>query len=179
MIFNKKEFIIPSSYRDYLPELWSSILYDQCRNKEGYVYADLFLDKQRKITLKKITHTDELPNNAIKKMLSQNKCSYCNEELNFKEIRDGDHIVRREMNHLIWTVPCCRSCNSSKGKKDLLEWWINFKGNNITNLSHSVIGVFCRAKYRLLQKHGELDGQIPSMYVTALLQIRTHWEIKF
>ena len=167
-----------NTYREILPEIWVATLYDQCRSKEGLVYGEIFLDRLRQQTLKKFTVDDELPNNAIKKILSKNKCSYCHEELTFKEIREGDHIVGREMDHLVWTVPCCTRCNSSKGKKEFLDWWINFKGNNITELHHNVIGVFCRAKYRLSKKHGILDEQVPDVYKTALTQLHTHWGIQ-
>ncbi len=56
------------------------------------------------------------------KILSGNKCSYCGSTENLAL----DHIFPRKMggkdagDNLIYA---CRSCNSSKGKKDLLVWF--------------------------------------------------------
>lgn len=55
------------------------------------------------------------------KLLSGNKCSYCGATENLAL----DHIFPKELggkdagDNLVYA---CRSCNSSKGKKDLMEW---------------------------------------------------------
>jgi len=55
------------------------------------------------------------------KLLSGNKCSYCGSTQNLAL----DHIFAKKMggmdagDNLIYA---CRSCNSSKGKKDMMEW---------------------------------------------------------
>jgi hypothetical protein len=55
------------------------------------------------------------------KLLSGNKCSYCGATENLAL----DHIFAKKMggkdagDNLIYA---CRSCNSSKGKKDMMEW---------------------------------------------------------
>lgn len=54
--------------------------------------------------------------------MDSTKCAYCN---NDKEL-SNDHIVPKRECHFTEIhniVKSCRSCNSSKGDKDLIEWW--------------------------------------------------------
>jgi hypothetical protein len=50
------------------------------------------------------------------------KCAYCNSS----EVLSNDHIVPKRECHFAEIhniVKACKSCNSSKGDKDLIEWW--------------------------------------------------------
>ena len=55
------------------------------------------------------------------KLLSGNKCSYCGvtDDLALDHIFPQKYGGKDEGDNLIYA---CRSCNSSKGKKDLMEW---------------------------------------------------------
>ena len=48
-------------------------------------------------------------------------------------------------------MPLCRKCNSSKGNKDLLEWWIG-QGRNIKDLNQDALTIYLRLRYRLRHK---------------------------
>ena len=76
---------------------------------------------------------------------------------------------------ILWTVPCDKRCNSSKGKKDLIDWWVNHKGYNFTLLSTSVSSIFCRAKYRHMNNNSCLFDEVPNVYLTALQQVKDNW----
>ena len=54
------------------------------------------------------------------------KCAYSGEKLNNKEVRTVDHIVALDNGGLneIWNcIPMYRNYNSSKGVKDMLDWY--------------------------------------------------------
>ncbi|OKX82934.1 HNH endonuclease [Corynebacterium glutamicum] len=56
------------------------------------------------------------------KLTNENRCTYCGTE----ESLTLDHFVPRIIGGLDTgdnLVPACRSCNSSKGKSDVLEWY--------------------------------------------------------
>ena len=69
----------------------------------------------------------------------------------------GDHLIPLSdggldsaENH----VPMCRSCNSSKGRKDLLEWWES-KDRDPLALGLDTLTVSARPKFRWLWTYGE------------------------
>ncbi len=165
-----------TTYREFLPELWACFLFDSMRSKDGNVYGESFLTKQRDYSKIWINDLKKLPGRANIRLRSNNECVYCKTELD-KNNGYGDHVVAGfEDRGIVWTVPCDRSCNASKGKKDLIVWWCEFKGNSITDLNRDVISIFVRAKYRHLNNIGKLDDIIPEIYHTALEQIKNNWE---
>ena len=128
--------------------------------------------------MNKMINTNEYPSNAIRALMKTGKCVYCNIILDFKTACQGDHVVAEfESRNMSWTVPCCKIDNSSKGRKDLIDWWVNHKGYNFADLSSEVVGIFVRAKYRHLKNIGELNSDIPEVYHTALAHIKERMEI--
>ncbi len=164
-------------YIEFLCDLWTSSLVDSIRTKEGNLYGYGFYEKHYKICMEKIINVNEYPSNAIRKLIKLNKCSYCKKDLDFKTISQGDHIIADfENRNLVWTVPCDKKCNSSKGKKDLIDWWVNHKGYDFSNMMSEVVGVFVRAKYRHLKNLSLLFESPPEVYFKALNQIKEHWK---
>jgi hypothetical protein len=167
-----------TTYREFLSELWACSLFDSMRSKDGNIYGENFLNKQRDYAKNWISNPKKLPGRANIRLRSKNKCVYCKNELT-ENNGYGDHVESGfEDRGILWTVPCERSCNSSKGKKDLIVWWCEFKGNSIIDLSRDVISIFVRAKYRHLENIGELNNEIPEIYYTALEQIKNNWSVK-
>ncbi len=61
----------------------------------------------------------------------------------------GDHIIPLALGGPLGAqnyLPLCRSCNSSKGKKDLLEWWVA-SGKPIADLSLDVLCAYVRLMF--------------------------------
>lgn len=62
----------------------------------------------------------------IFRLYARGHCVGCETEVNGDST--GDHIIalhRGGVDHAGNYMPLCRSCNSSKGAKDLLEWWVS------------------------------------------------------
>ena len=165
------------NFNDFLPELWGSVLFDKIRNNKGVVYGNSFLVKHLEYAKVWIKNDLKNPGKSNVRLRSKNKCVYCNIPIE-EENGVGDHVVSGFIDRgIIWTVPCDKKCNSSKGKKDLIEWWCGYKNRNIVELSRDVISIFVRAKYRHLQNEKKLQEFVPEIYHTALQQIKNNWEI--
>jgi hypothetical protein len=58
----------------------------------------------------------------LKELATEKKCIYCGSESSLTQ----DHVIPHEIggpdgrHNIVW---CCKTCNSSKGSKDLIEWW--------------------------------------------------------
>ena len=168
------EFNLDMSITEFLCELWTHSLLNSKRDKFGNVYqGHFFYEKQYAILMNKMINSSEFPSNAIRTLINSGKCSYCPTILDFKTACQGDHVVAEfESRNMAWTVPCCRSDNSSKGRKEFVDWWVNHKGYNFADLSSEVVGIFVRAKYRHLKNINELNNEIPEVYHIALKQIK-------
>jgi len=162
------------TFREFLPELWASKIFDYSRQKNGSVYGVGYFWKQMIDAKKWISISN--PKKSHLRLHKKNECSYCNEKIT-AEGGDGDHVVGRDMDDIHWLVPCCKQCNSSKGKKDLIEWWVDFKGKNILDLDKDVLSVYVRGKYRLFDREGKLDEECPEYFELALQQIKNNWVV--
>lgn len=166
-----------TTYREILPEIWGCTLFDRFRNKQGVIYGESFLNKQRDYAKIWIADPKKTPGRSNIRLRSKNQCSYCKTPIT-AENGVGDHIVGKKMNELYWLVPCCKSCNSSKGKKDLIDWWVGFKKHNVIELGRDIVSIYVRAKYRLFENENILDDEVPECFVQALEQIKHHWSMK-
>jgi hypothetical protein len=65
----------------------------------------------------------------------------------------------------------CRPCNSSKGTKDMVEWWIS-KGKTIDQLDLDVVVAYARFVYRMMGE-ATLLSVAPAYYEIAVRQAAT------
>jgi hypothetical protein len=114
------------------------------------------------------------PRGTIKRMHKRSVCVFCRQPT---ERLTDDHIIPRSKDgtqSLSNSAPACLRCNSSKNKKDLIEWWL-WKGRNIIELSdvdHDLFNAYIRLQWQWLESSGLLDTSLPSYYQVALEQIR-------
>lgn len=159
-----------ANYSQSLSYLWTLKQYTIIQKRSGNKYTIGFLDKLQNNTMKWITTE---PARSIIRLRKLNRCSYCNVEL-FDKNGDGDHIVGKSLDGALWQVPCCHTiisnCNSSKGGKDLLDWWMK-KGRNINDLKTDVLSIYLRAKWRVLQKTGLLYSEASKSHHYFILQL--------
>jgi len=96
-------------------------------------------------------------NRRVSLRLAKSPCIRCGVALSAGST--GDHIIPLSaggppgaQNYL----PLCRSCNASKGKKDLLVWWHD-SGRSAGELAHDVICAYARLMF------GALNGNHHSL----------------
>jgi hypothetical protein len=67
--------------------------------------------------------------------------------------RGGENVIEN-------TFPLCKVHNSSKGKKDLIEWWMA-SGYPVEAFTKDAITHYARLSYAHLNKSGTLDDPAP------------------
>jgi len=105
---------------------------------------------------------------TVLRLAKLGRCVSCGVKVN---VGSGDHIVplsRGGPQSAENFMPLCRRCNSSKGSKDLLEWWIGC-GRHIKDLNHDALTIYLRLKYRLTSEE-ELDSPAPWFVHKAVKQ---------
>jgi hypothetical protein len=86
--------------------------------------------------------------------MDQTRCEYCDST----EALSNDHIVAKRNCHfreIHNIVKACKKCNSSKGNKDLIEWWGR---ERIYELPRIVYGKYLKMIYVCHECRGTLDN---------------------
>ncbi len=88
---------------------------------------------------------------------------------------EGDHLIPTALggpDSIENFSPLCAKCNSSKGKKDLIDWWVNHQNKSGATLPLDVVVVYVRFMFQILEKQGKLNESAPGYYEKALVQVR-------
>jgi hypothetical protein len=165
------------NYQNMLIEIWATTLYNTIRHKSGKTYGYGFLEKKREYARVWINNPDRLPGESILRLRKKNECVYCDIYLEFIG-GVGDHVVGKTLDSALWMLPCCTQCNSSKGKMDLVDWWVRHKKKNIVSLKRDILSIFVRGKYRVLDKQNKLGERPLDSYYTALNRIKNSWDVE-
>ena len=116
--------------------------------KKFYMFRQIFYNKFKSGK----QHISDLYDMNKRKLRAGNLCFYCHGEVP-KEDLTADHVFPRvkggtnDMDNIIFV---CKSCNSSKGKKDLIEWFILNRGEFP---SPFVLGHYLRQIYQYAVEH--------------------------
>lgn len=84
---------------------------------------------------------------TVTRALAAGCCVYCRGSVTNGST--GDHVLALDDGGpagLENFMPCCRSCNSSKGSKDLLVWW-HSRGLAFASLEPDVLITYCRLAF--------------------------------
>ena len=176
-------------YKNALQILYGKTCFFTMRDKDGKMYGPSFEEKQIERAGPKFLD-GESPLKERNSLWLEGRCIYCNTNDLGQGYTEGDHIVARnetlDADLNCYVVPCCKTCNSSKGKKDIFEWWIIHKKHNFTELGNvggnyneeeklerlrSITGIFVRAewKWRKEKANGNfLDEPISSGFKKAI-----------
>ena len=120
--------------------------------KKFYMFRTIFFNKFK---TRKQRISDLYNQNKIKLKVGD-YCFYCGAEIS-KENLTADHVFPRikggtnDMDNIIFV---CKSCNSSKGKKDLLEWFLL---NREQFPSPFILGHYLRQIYLYAIEHGLME----------------------
>ena len=166
---------LPLTFRNVLPRLWYlALVQDSFVVKSTGEYYDFSGNMifQFKTILKKISG---VPDDSVQK-LHANICSYCKNAQDFSG--KGDHVVNgrihkkyTELDNLVYRLNCCRSCNSSKHDKDMVDWWINHKQENVIKLTKNHFNVYCRAMWKYCTLSNTLDDTVEDYHIKAIEQL--------
>ena len=103
---------------------------------------------------------------TVLRLANLRRCIFCGVEVSSGS---GDHIIpvsRGGPNSAENFMPLCRRCNSSKGNKDLLEWWFS-KGRKLRELNLDTLVIYLHFQYRIAEE-GRLDEPIPPNIFKAI-----------
>lgn len=90
------------------------------------------------------------------KVNSDGFCFYCHQEMPKNQLT-ADHVfprIKGGVNNMDNIIYVCKSCNSSKGKRDLIEWFLLFRE---TLPSPFVLGHYLRDTYQYAIENDLMD----------------------
>lgn len=153
-----------TSWKEGLPQMFSLYLWNVIRDRNGKIYGPKFYRDKFEYH-KKWIESD--PGRSNTRLRNLGTCCYCNTILT-NENRTEEHIVGKRLDVVQFMMACCDICNSSKGKKDLIEWWCDFKGYDILKMKQDVLSIYVRGKYRLLKLDNNLEEQMPKIFMNVI-----------
>ena len=86
------------------------------------------------------------------------ECAYCRASENLT----WDHLIPSSLGGLDTIsnlVPACSRCNSSKGDRDVIDWFRNRRGVEVPRL---IWGKYLKLHYELWKAAGRLDDPLPA-----------------
>lgn len=111
-------------------------------------------------------------NRRVSLRLAKMPCIVCGEALS--ENSTGDHIIPLSkggpagaQNYL----PLCKSHNSSKGARDLFDWWQTRQGREVRELSPDVICCYSRLLYQWCAERKMLEWPAPDYLTLGLISL--------
>ncbi len=99
-------------------------------------------------------------------------CLRCDEVLSLNT--EGDHVIATANGGpagLENYLPLCGRCNSSKGTRDLLDWWIGHSSRSVRDLPPDVLIVYCRLHFAHYNRIRTLSDPAPDSLVAAVTEL--------
>ena len=148
------------SHSDALVVLYATQQFLRIPPKEGGLpYGPGYFDGRRAEILEALGRPSR---GSAKRLLLSNGCVACKAPVPAGST--GDHLIPLHdggsdsiENHL----PMCRSCNSSKGRRDLLDWWES-KDRDPLALGLDTLTLYARLKFRWLWNYGAPLAPVPA-----------------
>jgi HNH endonuclease len=124
-----------------------------CKEKNRSAYYKFLVSRQQKLSSGEITMSSILRELKMQITSCSNCCEYCGSLENLS----WDHIIPRARggrddvdNHVL----ACRKCNSSKGCKELYEWYGIDRKDELPRI---VAGKYLKMLYEIHEKNGTLE----------------------
>ena len=140
------------TYRDLVYYQYARLIAEAAGvEHEGFIWKKFWSLKKGEIEMSSITKED-------KYQLQEGfgECIYCGEEgeTTFDHLvplsKGGEDTISNQ-------VPACKSCNSSKGSRDVIEWF----GERDKPMPRIVWGKYLKLLYETKQEDGTLDDPLP------------------
>lgn len=106
-------------------------------------------------------------------------CVYCLNGIDDIKFSKGDHIVAGLKKRGIdqYNVPCCKSCNSSKNKGDLIAWLLK-NGKDHTSVPRVAVSLYIKAQYMELKFSNKLQEPIPEYFANLLKKLEEERDLE-
>lgn len=120
-------------------------------NNYGFI-----MDRMKKLKQGEIEMSDVVREDRYQMQEGMEECIYCGatENITFDHLiptsEGGPDIISNQ-------VPACQSCNSSKGARDVIEW---YQEEN-TSIPRIVWGKYLKLHYDYYQEEGMLEEELP------------------
>lgn len=139
------------TYRDLVHYQYARLIAEAAGvEHEGFVWKKFWSLKKGEIEMSSITHEDQ-----YQLQEGFGECIYCGTE----EDTTFDHLIplsKGGPDTISNQVPACRSCNSSKGSRDVIEWF----GDRDEPIPRIVWGKYLKLLYDEKKQDGALDDPI-------------------
>ena len=114
------------------------------------------MDRMMKLKGGELHMSDIVREDKLMAVEGRKACIYCGSSSNLS----WDHLIPRSLggpDTISNQVPACTSCNSSKGDRDVIDWYRARKGTQIPRL---VWGKYLKLTYEVWKALGELDSPL-------------------
>jgi hypothetical protein len=108
---------------------------------------------------------------VVIRLIQFGRCLGCEREM--AESSTGDHLVAIANGGgagIDNYVPLCGRCNSSKGTRDFIAWWLQ-RGKRIGELPPDVLTAYCRLTFQNERRLGALTKPAPTALVRAVEEL--------
>lgn len=142
------------TYRDLVYYEWAKAIARSAGFGENYRFI---MDRMKKLRAGELRMSDLVREDLLMAVQGWRECIYCGAKGSLSK----DHLIplsRGGRDTIENIVPCCRGCNSSKGDRDVLEWY-RWRGD--VRIPRLVWGKYLKLLYHTWQEEGRLDEPLP------------------
>lgn len=138
------------TYRDLVCYEWAKAIARSAGMRDNFRFI---MDRMSKLRSGELRMSEIVREDRMMVLEGGKECAYCGATSGLS----WDHLIPRNKggpdtisNH----VPACVSCNSSKGDRDVVEW---FRSRNGPEIPRMVWGKYLKLQYERWQAEGRLD----------------------
>lgn len=166
-----------------LVQLYALQSFRRATDHQGRFYGPGFFSKPTPW----VKHLARDGRKPILRLIGEGLCLRCSAPMSPNSV--GDHVIARSRqgaDSLQNYLPLCSGCNSSKGRRDFLDWWQRdarggvLKARRAHELHKDAMVVYTRMTYQHLG-NGELSADAPDYLKAAMISFRSilptskHW----
>ena len=78
---------------------------------------------------------------------------------------------KKELGNLVFRVNACKSCNSSKHEKPMLNWYVEYKKRDPLNLTYFLMQIYVKAEYKYRKSRDMLNETADDCHRNVISQL--------
>ena len=148
----------PSAVKTYLDLVcyeWAKAIARSAGMKDNFPFI---MNRMKKLKCGELHMSDIVREDRLMAVEGRKECAYCSSEQDLS----WDHLIPTSKggpNTISNHVPACRGCNSSKGDRDVLEWYRSRRDVQIPRL---VWGKYLKLMHETWRDGGLLEQTLPA-----------------